>query len=75
MIPMMANLGLESAAPAVFAADETAERFERHAYESCPKALGPSRLEALPRSDRRRRHRLSYLSMRTQKRVSWLRSV
>jgi hypothetical protein len=74
MIRLMANLRSKAAAPAAFATEEPAERFEGQAHEPCPKTLGPWWLKALPRCDRGRCRGLSYLSMRTR-RVSWFRSV
>jgi len=75
MIPMVANLRSEPAPPAAFATKQPAERLECEAHQPYPQALGPSWFEALLRCDRRRRLRLSCWSMRTQKRVSWFRSV
>jgi len=67
--------GSEATTPAASALVEPAERLERDTDEPSPHALCPSRPIALLRLDRWRRHRLSYLSMRTQKRMSWIRSV
>jgi hypothetical protein len=71
----MANLRSKAAPPATFATEDAAERFECQAHEPYPQALGPWWLEALSWCDRRRRHRLSDLSMRSQKRVNLFRSV
>ena len=74
MIRLVANGGPEAASPAPLAPAEPAEWFESDTDETCPGALRPSGPKAFLRRDCRRRHRLSYLSMRTQKRGSWFRS-
>jgi hypothetical protein len=75
VIRLVAYGGSEAPTPAASALVEPAERLERDTEELSPHALSPSRLIALLRLDRWRRHRLRYLSMRTQKRMSWIRSV